>query len=102
MDEYYEKREMVVNAGEPIIFENKTDSEFGVNYGIVFRKSGIYEVSIAGNKTIVSKVSERKKGKWIDTGSGQECSECHEIQYGYDNFRYFCPNCGADMREDGE
>ena len=42
----------------------------------------------------------RKKGKWIDTGSGQECSECHEIQYGYDNFRYFCAFCGADMRED--
>ena len=41
---------------------------------------------------------ERKKGNWIDTGSGQECSECHEIQYGYDNFRYFCAFCGADMR----
>ena len=42
---------------------------------------------------------ERKKGRWIDTGSGQECSECHEIQYGYDSFRYFCAFCGADMRE---
>lgn len=41
---------------------------------------------------------ERKKGHWIDTGSGQECSVCHEIQYGYDNYRHFCPNCGADMR----
>ena len=45
---------------------------------------------------------ERKKGRWIDTGSGQECSECHEIQYGYDNFRYFCAFCGADMREGEE
>ncbi len=45
---------------------------------------------------------ERKKGKWIDTGSGQECSECHEIQYGYDSFRYFCAFCGADMREGEE
>lgn len=42
--------------------------------------------------------SERKRGKWVNTGSGQECSVCHEIQYGYDNHRYFCPNCGADMR----
>lgn len=41
---------------------------------------------------------EPKKGKWIDTGSGQECNVCHEIQYGYDNFRHFCANCGADMR----
>ena len=40
----------------------------------------------------------RPKGEWIDTGSGQECSVCHEIQYGYDNFRHFCANCGADMR----
>lgn len=37
------------------------------------------------------------KGHWIDTGSGQECSECGEIQYSYDNFRHFCANCGARM-----
>ena len=36
---------------------------------------------------------------WIDTGSGQECSECHEIQYGYDSGRYYCANCGAKMDE---
>lgn len=46
---------------------------------------------------------ERKRGKWIDTGSGEECSICREIQYGYDNFRHFCPNCGAEMGDnDGE
>ncbi len=42
---------------------------------------------------------EPPKGEWIDTGSGQECSVCHETQYGYDNFRHFCANCGADMRK---
>lgn len=42
--------------------------------------------------------SERPKGHWIDTGSGQECSECGEIQYGYDNFRYYCAKCGSDNR----
>ncbi len=42
---------------------------------------------------------ERPQGEWIDTGSGQECSICKEIQYGYDSFRNFCPNCGADMRK---
>jgi hypothetical protein len=36
-----------------------------------------------------------RRGHWIDTGSGQECSVCHEIQYGYDNYRYYCPYCGA-------
>ena len=39
----------------------------------------------------------QKKPHWIDTGSGQECSECHEIQYGYDNHRFYCGNCGAKM-----
>lgn len=41
---------------------------------------------------------ERKRGEWIDTGSGQECSVCGEIQYGYDTGRHYCANCGADMR----
>lgn len=42
-------------------------------------------------------VVERKKGEWLDMGSGQVCSECHEIQYGYDNYRRYCANCGARM-----
>lgn len=40
-------------------------------------------------------VSTEKTGRWIDTGSGQECSECGEIQYGYDSFRKYCANCGS-------
>jgi hypothetical protein len=40
---------------------------------------------------------EPKTGEWIDTGSGTECSECHEIMYGYDNYRNYCPHCGAKM-----
>ena len=39
-----------------------------------------------------------KIGHWIDTGSGQECSECGEIQYGYDNFRNYCAYCGVKMQ----
>ena len=42
----------------------------------------------------------QKVGKWIDTGSGQKCSVCGEIQYGYDNFRHFCANCGARMEDE--
>ena len=44
-------------------------------------------------------VTEINVGKWINTGSGEECSKCHEIQYGYDSFRRYCPNCGAKMCE---
>ena len=40
-------------------------------------------------------VNPTKTGYWIDTGSGQECSECHEIQYGYDSFRFYCAKCGS-------
>lgn len=43
-----------------------------------------------------------KTGHWIDTGSGQECSECGEIQHGYDNFRFYCPSCGCRMSEGSE
>lgn len=45
-------------------------------------------------------VVEVRHAHWIDTGSGQECSLCREIQYGYDNGRCYCQNCGARM--DGE
>ena len=44
----------------------------------------------------------RHKGHWIDIGSGEECSVCHEIQYGYDNHRFYCGNCGAKMVEPQE
>ena len=50
----------------------------------------------------IAEEDKPKRGEWRDTGSGQECSRCHEIQYGYDNYRNFCPNCGADMRGDSE
>lgn len=47
-------------------------------------------------------VNPQKIGHWIDMGSGQGCSECREIQYGYDSFRYFCANCGAKMEGGAE
>ena len=57
---------------------------------------------------------QRKKGKWLpDNNSLYEmrfvCSECHESEVvptiGFTKYKPiwdFCPNCGADMREDGE
>lgn len=49
-------------------------------------------------------VTERNVGKWIWQGSISEgcwvCSECnHRFYQGYGN-ENFCPNCGADMREE--
>ena len=44
--------------------------------------------------------SLQRIGHWRDTGSGQECSECGEIQYGYDSFRRYCANCGSKNMEE--
>ena len=53
-------------------------------------------------KSLPSVTPQSKTGHWIDTGSGQECSKCHEIQYSYDNHRFYCSNCGAKMEETEE
>ena len=104
-----------VNEDKPIIIKNKTDSDFNVGVGIIFRKSGIYEISINDKTTIVTKVSEHKTGRWIPcTKNGLPLSEMayREGQkwYGYKcsncNFIYkgnaltespYCKKCGARM-----
>ena len=56
MAEFSGGEEKIIRENEPIVFENKTDSSFDVGMGVVFRKSGIYDVSIVGNKTVVKKL----------------------------------------------
>lgn len=109
MAEFIKSKEKIVGIGESIIFENKTDSEFSVSAGIVFRKSGLYDVSVCENKTIVSKVGaslimQHSKGKWIKikgwfNSQIYKCSKCGNMLDFSGNANY-CPNCGADMRED--
>ncbi len=109
MAEFIGETEKSVSIGEPVVFENKTDSAFEVSTGVVFHKSGIYEVSVLKNKTIVSKITERKKGEWIHKPDiyldeqTWECSECGEPWIFIEgtpseNNANYCPNCGADMR----
>ena len=62
---------------------------------------------------------ERKKGKWIEHECGYwtfvnkdgerdgwipdyECSECGSRGWKHAYNMNFCPNCGADMREEGD
>lgn len=106
MAEFEGIKEKNVGVGEPITFENKTDSDFDVDTGIIFHKSGIYEVSISGKRTVVSKVTERKTGKWIpmQVSSGRDswkCSVCGRRARGKKENLPFC-HCGADMRGDAE
>lgn len=58
------------------------------------------EINIGQYEELIKKWCDAepvRHGYWIDTGSGQRCSECHEIQYGHDNYRRYCANCGAKM-----
>lgn len=60
MSEFMYGKEKYIEEGEQIIFENNTDSSFGVETGIIFHKSGLYDVDINNNHVVVSKVDERK------------------------------------------
>ena len=62
-------------------------------------------------KTLPPVTSARKRGHWnlLDecANSGYYCSECHKkvVKEGWSNTVKkikFCPNCGADMREEEE
>ena len=103
MAEFIGEKDKNINIGEPVVFENKTDSAFEVSAGVVFHKSGIYEVSVLKNKTIVSKVTERKKGEWIDEGDPLtlRCSKCGYRVARHNNTN-FCPNCGNYKRDEEE
>lgn len=60
MSEFMYDKEKYIEEHEQIIFENNTDSSFGVETGIIFHKSGLYDVDINNNHVVVSKVNERK------------------------------------------
>ena len=115
MAEFIDIKEKTVDIGDLVFFENKTDSDIEVSAGIIFKKSGVYEVTIAGNKTFVTKVTERKHGHWIIVdepnpnyspfdGSSEyfcECSECGTRIGSRKRFsNLFCYHCGTVMDEE--
>lgn len=112
MAEFMYRGEKITGIDEPITLENNTGANFDVSVGIgiIFRKSGLYRVSVGDKHTSVKIEPERKKGKWIEADSqcGIGCpfcgtpvdDFCNSIDY--INLSYepnFCPNCGADMRD---
>lgn len=58
MAEFTQSAEQSIDANESVVFVNNTDSSFEVGAGIIFRKSGLYEVSVVGNRITVTKVSD--------------------------------------------
>lgn len=97
MAEFVGGEPVSVGVNEPITFESKIDTAFDVGCGIVFRKSGLYRVSIVGRHTSVAVEPERRKGKW---GNHGECPFCSYLRQWEDD--RFCGNCGADMRGEQE
>lgn len=92
MDDLISREAAIDGLGEePMVWCDDDDYAQGLN------NQWHYDVNAL--KAVPSAEPERKVGRWIDTGSGQECSVCGEIQYGYDNDRNFCPNCGAKIKE---
>ena len=91
-----------IKTEEPIIFENNTDHDFDVDVGVIFHKSGIYEVSLLGNRTIVSEIPKRKTGYWYCSDDMYETAVCSCCKWDSEEplkfikmrFRY-CPNCGS-------
>lgn len=82
---------------------------FHTNQNFVCRKCNVYEL-IAEQPTIEPEV---RNGRWIPieydsyadgapVWDKYECSECgHEHKGEEDTLTAFCPDCGADMREEG-
>lgn len=45
---------------------------------------------------------ERQHGEWIESDFGWRCSICGNTSVMWQRTYNFCPNCGADMRDDNE
>lgn len=86
MSEFMYDKEKYIKEGEQIIFENNTDSSFGVETGIVFHKSGLYDVDISNNHVVISKIDERKAieeayQKGFEAGKAQDEDGCIGCMY---------------------
>lgn len=90
------------DALKGVFIELKKDRDIG--YGDMARMVTVnidYVVKMI-DESPSADVIERKRGKWIAMGGGDwKCSCCNYTVSPWNNTQ-FCPNCGADMREEGE
>ena len=48
----------------------------------------------------LEEVIERKRGEWIESDFGWKCSICGNTSVMWQRTYNFCPNCGAEMKND--
>lgn len=82
--------------GDALIAQMEADAEqMEAPIAKLFAYAAIYDVENAPT------IEARKKGRWI----GACCSNCRVSRYNWQSEPFgtwnFCPNCGADMREEG-
>lgn len=97
MAEYVSGESMAVDVGDPITFENKTDERFSVGVGIVFRKSGLYRVSVVGKHTSVEIEPEIIRCR--NCANYSQGKTCYMVGW-YNTADDFCSQ--AERREEGE
>ena len=69
----------------------------------IFRAQEVFADCIEELEILPSAQPERKRGKWIPFDiPWYRCSECGAERENTVFMEYFCPNCGADMREENE
>ena len=73
--------------------------EWQRGYGTYFSRGGYFEDACFAIENAPTIEPERKMGEWKNVGFLTcQCSECgaqfHELEY-----TNYCPNCGADMRD---
>ena len=111
MAEYVENK-------EPIVFINNTDSDFNIAAGIVFRKSGLYDVSIDDKTITITKIPSETSTNNSEPKTSREhmnlkCSFCRAhkqgdtlyartlwssgIGFDYIEDIKYCPICGRKL-----
>lgn len=96
-DEYIKRKdvlECIKESRDGIDWGQSEDGDAFLHYSACLYRT------IASNECFPSAdVVEVRRGEW-KWRNGGECSECgfHNSNFDFN----FCPNCGADMRTDGE
>lgn len=102
MDDLISRRAAIDALGEEPLVWNDDDAEVA--------ERNQWRRDVAAIKALLPVQPERKKGKWIRISDEPfadrfECSECGKLPP-IENYEWrlsdYCPNCGADMRGEGE